>query len=94
MMSNLHDAKRLEGFFSRQEVCMEAGNASTSDIVLEGVRKRFELAKGQVIDAVEHVDLNIAAGEFIWMWQKYPAAHGGGAGNSEPRPNKNSWPNT
>jgi NitT/TauT family transport system ATP-binding protein len=65
MMSNPHDAKRLEGFFSRQEVCMEAGNASTSDIVLEGVRKRFELAKGQVIDAVEHVDLNIAAGEFI-----------------------------
>ena len=54
-----------EDFFGREEEGMEADKISTSGIVLEGVRKRFELARGQSIEAVGHVDLDIAQGEFI-----------------------------
>lgn len=44
---------------------MAVAEKSASGIVVEAVRKRFELAKGQSIEAVGHIDLEIAAGEFI-----------------------------
>ena len=54
-----------EVFLSREEEGMGTDKIRTSDIVIEGVRKRFELARGQSIEAVGHVDLDIARGEFI-----------------------------
>lgn len=44
---------------------MEANEKGAAGIVLKGVRKSFELAKGQSVEAVGHVDLDIARGEFI-----------------------------
>ena len=44
---------------------MAADEKGTSSIVIEEVRKRFELTNGQSIEAVGHVDLEIAGGEFI-----------------------------
>ncbi len=44
---------------------MAADEKCKSGIVVEGVRKRFGLGKGQSIEAVGHIDLEIARGEFI-----------------------------
>ena len=59
------DAGDPENFLSREEEGMDTDKIRTSGIVIEGVRKRFELAKGQSVEAVGHVDLDIARGEFI-----------------------------
>lgn len=62
---NQRAAGDLDDFSSREEEGMETDKIRTSDIILEGVRKRFELARGQSIEAVGHIDLDIARGEFI-----------------------------
>ena len=65
MISNTSHAQTLRASAGEPEKAESASSTSPSEIALTNVSKTFALGKGQTLDAVSNVDLNVAGGEFI-----------------------------
>jgi NitT/TauT family transport system ATP-binding protein len=65
VISNTSHAQTLQAVASEPREAESASSTGPSEIALTNVSKTFALGKGQTLDAVSNVNLNIAGGEFI-----------------------------